>query len=197
MKLQSEMVGERVNGFQTTNQLRDLMLSRISTFAGNLGKEDFLDTLITQVKERLASNAKTTKTPSTKEGDGSIPLSVEEVKVGVRESTGPTEDIKKFIRGQVHDALNGIVEETKIYALREENIMNNVRGKERRVEKDFLEFFNEAERQIMEYEKKIRSDQYGQMLTRLRAAEREIAIRDQVVYEITHNQCIKHVFLAK
>ncbi len=193
--MQAEMVLERTTCFQKLSQLRDLMLTRINAIANNILEDEFLEALIAQIIGMVLESQNPYSTSGgvevgtveeasqTDEETVAIPPSAPTVvppNVGSKKPTASVEDLKVRIKGQIHTALTNVVEETRIYALREDNFTSTIFSKERRVEKDFLEFFNEAERQIIEYEKKFRNDQYSQILSRLRAAEREISIRDQV-----------------
>lgn len=198
--MQAEMVLERTTCFQKLSQLRDLMLTRINAIANNILEDGFLEALIAQIIGMVLESQNPCSTSGGVVEVGPVaveePIQTEEETVAIPPSasahtvappvecsktpTATVEDLKTRIKSQIHTALTNVVEETRIYALREDNFTSTIFSKERRVEKDFLEFFNEAERQIIEYEKKFRNDHYNQILNRLRAAEREMALRDQV-----------------
>ncbi|CAL8110489.1 unnamed protein product [Orchesella dallaii] len=186
LKLNGDLVSERTHCFQNINHYRDVMAGRIIGLTRDLFNDlndENLDRICSNNSARVQSESCEQAFVADKEGEaadcGSTtdnqPISIK----SPSEIMGVVNSKVQVIKQRMEKIL---LEEMRAYAQREQSLLEGILSRERRVEKEFLEFFNDAERQIIEYEKKARND--GHILGRLRNAERDIEFRDDKILQL-------------
>ncbi|ODN00251.1 hypothetical protein Ocin01_06442 [Orchesella cincta] len=186
LKLNGDLISERTHCFQNINHYRDIMAGRIIGLTRDLFN-DFTDECL----ERICNNVRfqtedCEQAYVEQEGEGADRFaSTDNQSFCIKTPAEMMAAVSTKVQTIKQNLENALIEEMREYAQREHSLLEGIMARERCVEKEFVEFFNDAERQIVEHEKKVRNDSL--LVGRLR---RDIDIRDDKILQLEDNLAV-------